>query len=62
MQKHRPDNEEVFNALTHGIGAILAFFGGLFLTIHSPKFKVTVHIEDPFFLTCGNDFKRGIVR
>ena len=35
MQKHRPDNEEVFNALTHGIGAILAFFGGLFLTIHS---------------------------
>tara|TARA_A100000164_G_scaffold378462_1_gene420149 strand:- start:1115 stop:1750 length:636 start_codon:yes stop_codon:yes gene_type:complete len=31
VQENRPDNEEVFNALTHGVGAILALVGGVFL-------------------------------
>ena len=31
MQKHRPDSEEIVNALTHGIGALLSLVGGIFL-------------------------------
>ena len=33
MQKHHPDSEEIVNALTHGIGALLSLVGGIFLLI-----------------------------
>jgi hemolysin III len=35
VPKYREDIEEVINALTHGLGAILALIGGFFLLTHS---------------------------
>jgi hemolysin III len=35
VYKHREDTEEFVNALTHGIGALLALLGGFFLLSHT---------------------------
>ena len=35
MQKYRPDREEVVNALTHSVGALLSLVGGFFLIGHA---------------------------